>query len=267
MRCWRPVSTSFSSSRCAVSSTSAAGASKATRPLVPMMVSPRWMPRPMPNGAASASSVSMSGHRRRARGHRAPPGARPRRTSTCRSGARGSRNASRVSTQASSGMLPAEVSVSLPPIVTPHRPRLIEYAAPKGGIGQLALAADTRARPARRRPGRAPARGPPGRAPACAARPRSAPGRCRPRCSRARSVRAEPARHARDGLRLHDALGADAERVELAAPHVAHDEEAQHLLEVIGARVDLVMLDGARAHAPARPACGPRPHRCRRCRR
>src|SRR5215831_64711 len=41
MRCWRPVSTSFSSSRCAVSSTSAAGASKATRPLVPMMVSPR----------------------------------------------------------------------------------------------------------------------------------------------------------------------------------------------------------------------------------
>ena len=36
-----PVSTSFSSSRCAVSRISAAGASKATRPLVPMMVSPR----------------------------------------------------------------------------------------------------------------------------------------------------------------------------------------------------------------------------------
>ena len=52
MRCWRAVSTSFSSSRCAVSSVSAAGASNATRPLVPMMVSPRWMPRPMPNGAA-----------------------------------------------------------------------------------------------------------------------------------------------------------------------------------------------------------------------
>jgi hypothetical protein len=53
MRCWRPVSTSFSSSRCAFSSTSAAGASNATRPLVPMMVSPRWMPRPMPKGPRS----------------------------------------------------------------------------------------------------------------------------------------------------------------------------------------------------------------------
>jgi hypothetical protein len=34
-------------------------------------------------------------------------------------------------------MLPAEVSVSLPPIVTPQRPRLIEYAAPNGGTGSL----------------------------------------------------------------------------------------------------------------------------------
>ena len=58
-------------------------------------------------------------------------------------------------------------------------------------------------------------------------------------------VGAELARHARDGLRLHDALGADAQRIELAAAHVAHDQEAQHLLEVIGARIDLVMLDGA----------------------
>src|SRR3954465_4912666 len=58
MRCWRGVSTSFSSSRCAVRSVSAAGASNATRPLVPMMVSPRWMPRPMPNGAPSVSSCS-----------------------------------------------------------------------------------------------------------------------------------------------------------------------------------------------------------------
>ena len=49
----------------------------------------------------------------------------------------------------------------------------------------------------------------------------------------------------RDGLRLHHALGADAQRIELAAAHVAHDQEAQHLLEVVGARVDLVMLDGA----------------------
>ena len=35
------------------------------------------------------------------------------------------------------------------------------------------------------------------------------------------------------------ALGADAQRVELAAPHVAHDQEAQHLLEEVAPRVDL----------------------------
>ncbi len=59
-RSWRPVRASFSSSRWAVSRTSAAGASKATRPLMPRIVSPRWMPRPMPCGAASASSRSIS---------------------------------------------------------------------------------------------------------------------------------------------------------------------------------------------------------------
>ena len=58
-------------------------------------------------------------------------------------------------------------------------------------------------------------------------------------------IRAELARHQRDGLRLHDALRAHAQWIELAAAHVAHDEEAQHLLEVVRARVDLVMLDGA----------------------
>ena len=40
--------------------------------------------------------------------------------------ARGFAKASGESTQADSGMLPAEVSVSRPPIVTPHRPRLVE---------------------------------------------------------------------------------------------------------------------------------------------
>ena len=34
-------------------------------------------------------------------------------------------------------MLPVEVRVSLPPMVTPHKPRLMEYAAPYGGIGSL----------------------------------------------------------------------------------------------------------------------------------
>ena len=57
-------------------------------------------------------------------------------------------------------------------------------------------------------------------------------------------VRAELARHERDLLRLHDPLGAHAQRIELAAAHVAHDQETQHLLEVIRACVDLVMRDG-----------------------
>ena len=52
---------------------------------------------------------------------------------------------------------------------------------------------------------------------------------------------AELVRHARHGLCLHDAFGADTERIELAAAHVAHDQKAQHLLEIIGARVDLMM--------------------------
>ncbi len=34
-------------------------------------------------------------------------------------------------------MLPPEVSVSRPPIVTPQSPRLVEYAAPCGGTGSL----------------------------------------------------------------------------------------------------------------------------------
>ena len=44
-------------------------------------------------------------------------------------------NASFDSTHAESGIVPLEVSVSVPPIVTPHRPRLIEYAAPSRGVG------------------------------------------------------------------------------------------------------------------------------------
>jgi hypothetical protein len=69
-------------------------------------------------------------------------------------------------------------------------------------------------------------------------------------------VRAEFARHARNRLCLHDALGSHAERVELSAPHIAHDEEAQHLLEVLGARIDEVMRDGAELSSPFRERGG-----------
>ena len=79
----------------------------------------------MPNGAASVSSRSI-----RATGSSAAPSSEQgtpfSKPMTWRSGARGCVNASRDRTHAASGMLPSEVSVSLPPIVTPHRPRFTE---------------------------------------------------------------------------------------------------------------------------------------------
>jgi hypothetical protein len=56
---------------------------------------------------------------------------------------------------------------------------------------------------------------------------------------------AKPQGDLRDGLRLQHALRAHAERIHTAAPHVAHDQELEHLIEVGGAGVDQVMLDGA----------------------
>ena len=161
----------------------AAGASNATRPLMPRMVSPRWMPRPMPNGAASAlealdqrdriaSSAPSMRHGNAALEARA--GGAPARAARSK--------APRVSTQASSGSgSTVLVSVSRPPIVTPHRPRLTEYAAPlrRHGAGR----AGSRKRPRSAREQRLVADRREDlelRAPACAARPRSAPGRCRP---------------------------------------------------------------------------------------
>ncbi len=56
-------------------------------------------------------------------------------------------------------------------------------------------------------------------------------------------VRAQLAGHASHGLSLHDALGANTQRIELAATHIAHDEKTQHLLKVVGTCVNLMMLD------------------------
>ena len=61
-------------------------------------------------------------------------------------------------------------------------------------------------------------------------------------------LRAELARVFGDGLRLHDALGADAQRIHLAALHVAHDQVLDHLLEVGLLRFDQdVILRAERA--------------------
>ena len=79
-------------------------------------------------------------------------------------------------------------------------------------------------------------------------------------------IGAELARHQRDGLGLHDALGAHAQRIELAAAHIAHDQEAQHLLEIIGARIDGVVLDGAQRPGAGTERAGASPHQCRRYR-
>ena len=104
-----------------------------------MMVSPRWMPRPMPNGAPSASSCLDQRHRRQRLRHRARTGTPCSKLSVCRSAARGCVKASRESTQASSGMLPLEVRVSLPPMVTPHRPAVDRVGRAERRHRQLAL--------------------------------------------------------------------------------------------------------------------------------
>ena len=79
----------------------------------------------MPYGPASSSSFSIS-----ATGVIATPssavGTPAVKLTVWRVGARGAVNAVALSTHASSGMQPSEVSVWRPPIVTPHRPRLIE---------------------------------------------------------------------------------------------------------------------------------------------
>jgi hypothetical protein len=79
----------------------------------------------MPYGAATASSrsISSTGDISAPSKETGIPCAKP---STWRSGGRGVSNAPRDSTQASSGSESTDPSVSWPPIVTPHRPRLTE---------------------------------------------------------------------------------------------------------------------------------------------
>ncbi len=83
------------------------------------------MPRPMPNGPASASrvSITVTGDAGVPSSLTGTPRSKPM---AWRSGARGLSKALPDNTQASSGMLPSEVSVSLPPMVTPQSPRLTE---------------------------------------------------------------------------------------------------------------------------------------------
>ena len=52
-------------------------------------------------------------------------------------------------------------------------------------------------------------------------------------------------RHLRNGLRLQNALGADAQRIHIAAADIAHDQEFEHLIKVRALCVDQVMFDGA----------------------
>src|ERR1700692_3888688 len=96
--------------------------------------SPSAWRRPVPTRPPSASSRSMieTGDCTSPSRLTGIPALKP---IVCLSGALGFENASFDSTPASSGKLPPEVSVSWPPMVTPHRPRFTEYAAPNGGMG------------------------------------------------------------------------------------------------------------------------------------
>src|SRR6185312_2008237 len=138
-----------------------------------------------------------------------------------------------------SGMPPVEVRVSLPPMVTPHRPRLMEYAAPNGGTGRSRFcrysSSSWRLKALSRTGARTSRSGASVRS-ATSKRTWSLPAAVQP-CA----IMFVP----RCRLRLHDALGAHAQRVQLTAPHVAHDEKAQDLLKVVRTRIDLMMLHGA----------------------
>jgi len=56
---------------------------------------------------------------------------------------------------------------------------------------------------------------------------------------------AQLARPLRDRLRLHDAFGAYAQRIQLTATHIAHHQVLQHLLEVRLLGFDQDVLRGA----------------------
>ena len=63
-------------------------------------------------------------------------------------------------------------------------------------------------------------------------------------------VGAELLRELREVLRLQAALGADAKRVHVAAPHVAHDQELEDLVEELGrASIEPVLARAERARA------------------
>ena len=243
MRCCRAESTSFSSSRCAVSSTSAAGASKATRPLRPRIVSPRWMPRPMPNAADRLEPLDQRDRRRAAR-RRARRARRPRTRRVALGRARLLEGAAR--------QHPRVLGQRL---FRAQRLLAADRHAPQAAVDRVG-GAERRHRQLARFQVRdllgalegAVADGRQDlklRAPACAARPRSAPGRCRRRSSRGRRRRCRAAREVRDGLRLQHALGADAERIGCPRRTLPITRKRKHLLEVSGARVDEVVRDGA----------------------
>ncbi len=135
--------------------------------------------------------------------------------------------------------------VSRPPTVVPQRPRLTEYAVVFSETGNprsrryTAVASRERAR---LRIGVITAMSPARMRTATSKRTWSLPAPVEPW---AMARRAGLARHLDDRPRLRDALRPDAERVDLAAPHVALDEVLQRLAPQIGAGVDGDVARGA----------------------
>ncbi len=87
---------------------------------------------PYPRAASSTRSISSTGESASPSHADGTPASND---TVWRDGESGMAKAASVSTQAYSGIEETVSSVSLPPIVTPQRPRLIEYAAPKAGTG------------------------------------------------------------------------------------------------------------------------------------
>ena len=69
---------------------------------------------------------------------------------------------------------------------------------------------------------------------------------------------AQRQRHLRDRLRLQHALGADAQRIHIAAADIAHDQKFEHLVKVRALCVNQMMLDGAQLRCTLRQRFGRR---------
>jgi hypothetical protein len=134
-------------------------------------------------------------------------------------------------------MLPFESSVSVPPIVTPQRPRFVEYAEPRVGTGMLRSSRNFTCAGRCHAWSRTGAKIVSSGATALSTisnRTWSLPAAVQP-CATV----SEPSSFASCAryFALQAALGADDSGIHVAALHVAHDQELEHAVEELRPRL------------------------------